>query len=188
MIYNSLLEAVAACDKFPYVTDKNSQDEIHHATPFKLGASTIGNVLPSVIQELQKYNGRFDAPPFNIREGILVCFAPWVDTPQKRTEEVKQLMDTWRAEKTFGVLGGWRNELYPVYDVAGIAFTMERAATPLFGVSTFGVHLNAYVTEADGTIKMWVAKRAPTKQTWPGYLDNCVTIVFIFYRYYSYSY
>ncbi|KAI8876742.1 hypothetical protein K501DRAFT_326899 [Backusella circina FSU 941] len=174
MVYNSLLEAVAVCDKFPYVQDKSSSEEIHHAIPFKLGQSTVGNVLPSVMPQLAKYNSQFDAPPFSIKEGVCVSFSPWVDTRHKRTEVVKQLMDTWRAEGTFAVLGGWRNELYPVYGPDGIAFTMERAATPLFGVSTFGVHLNAYVTEADGTIKMWVAKRAPTKQTWPGYLDNCV--------------
>lgn len=74
---------------------------------------------------------------------------------------------------------GWRNELYPVYgDLSrpdNVAFVMERAATPIFGISTFGCHLNAYIKGSDGTIKMWIARRSKTKQTWPGYLDNCVS-------------
>lgn len=51
---------------------------------------------------------------------------------------------------------------------------MERCATPLFGVLTFGVHLNGYSRTKQGQLKMWIAKRAKTKPTWPGWLDNVV--------------
>lgn len=75
---------------------------------------------------------------------------------------------------------GWRNEQFPVYGDAtrddNVAFVIERAGTPLFGISQFGAHLNAYVREPDGTIKLWVARRSRTKQTWPGMLDNCASI------------
>lgn len=76
---------------------------------------------------------------------------------------------------------GWRDELYPVYGddsrADNIAFVMERAATPLFGIPTFGVHVNGFSRDAStGEKKMWVARRALTKQTWPGVLDNCVCI------------
>lgn len=70
---------------------------------------------------------------------------------------------------------GWRDELYPVYGPHGSLLEMERAATPLFGLATFGVHLNVYIADASG-IKMWVARRSSTKGTWPGYLDNCVSL------------
>lgn len=75
---------------------------------------------------------------------------------------------------------GWRNELYPVYGdpsrTDNIAFVMERAATPLLGISTFGVHVNAYTRDQEHGLRMWVARRALTKQTWPGLLDNCASI------------
>lgn len=78
---------------------------------------------------------------------------------------------------------GWRNEQFPVYGDAtrddNVAFVIERAGTPLFGISQFGAHLNAYVREPDGTIKLWVARRSRTKQTWPGMLDNCASIRWI---------
>ncbi|KAJ1738008.1 hypothetical protein LPJ78_005846 [Coemansia sp. RSA 989] len=48
---------------------------------------------------------------------------------------------------------------------------MERAASYNFGIRTFGVHINGIVKDADG-IRMWVAKRAMTKQTYPGMLDQ----------------
>jgi isopentenyldiphosphate isomerase len=51
---------------------------------------------------------------------------------------------------------------------------MERCAAPLFGVLTFGVHLNGYTRTEQGQLKMWIAKRARTKPTWPGWLDNAV--------------
>ena len=77
---------------------------------------------------------------------------------------------------------GWRNEIFPVYGDASqknnVAFVIERAGTPLFGISQFGAHLNCYVREADGSIKIWVARRSLTKQTWPGLLDNCVSHFF----------
>ena len=77
---------------------------------------------------------------------------------------------------------GWRNEIFPVYGDASrtdnVAFVIERAGTPLFGISQFGAHLNCYVREADGSIKIWVARRSLTKQTWPGLLDNCVSNFF----------
>jgi 8-oxo-dGTP pyrophosphatase MutT (NUDIX family) len=48
---------------------------------------------------------------------------------------------------------------------------IERAASALLGTRHFGVSLNGLVRDAGG-LKMWVAKRAATKQTEPGKLDH----------------
>lgn len=178
-VFNSLLEAVASCDKFPYEIDASSTDEIHHATPIILGPHLIGNVLPHALPHLQAYNESLEESkrPFVITPEK-ITFAVWVKTPDLRTNAVKTLMDFWREQKTFQVLAGWRNELYPVYGDASqpdnVAFVMERAATPLFGISTFGCHLNAFTRDSEGNILMWVARRSKSKQTYPGLLDNCV--------------
>ncbi|KAI9019411.1 NUDIX hydrolase domain-like protein [Phycomyces nitens] len=176
MPFSNLLEVIKNVDKFPYQRDSLSTEAIHNYTPLCYESRTIGNILPDVMAQLRIYNSAQSVPPFVI--GDIVTFAPWVDSVEKRTKVVKTMMDTWRENKTFAALAGWRNELYPVYGNSAsddnIAFVMERAASPLFGISTFGVHLNAYVTEKDGSRKMWVARRALTKPTWPGVLDNCV--------------
>ena len=81
-----------------------------------------------------------------------------------------------RATGAFEVLQGWRDELYGVYGAGGeLLFEIERAASPLFGVVTYGVHMTAYVrSETDGGMKIWVPRRARNKQTYGGWLDNTV--------------
>lgn len=37
-----------------------------------------------------------------------------------------------------------------------------------------GVHINGYVHTEDG-MSMWIARRAKTKPTWPGKLDQMVS-------------
>jgi isopentenyldiphosphate isomerase len=80
----------------------------------------------------------------------------------------------------FKVLDKWRSELYPVYGPGGeLIFTMERSASPLFGVVTYAVHMTAYtksispITSTD-EFNFWVPRRSATKQTWPSFLDNTV--------------
>lgn len=51
-------------------------------------------------------------------------------------------------------------------------FKLERAATSLFGVRSYGSHLNGYVVHPDKGMCLWLARRSPTKQTFPGMLDN----------------
>lgn len=71
-------------------------------------------------------------------------------------------------------------------DTRNYAFRMERAACALFGVVTYGIHMTVYHNDPSKTVyqgqgrleseacRIWVPKRAKTKQTWPGYLDNSV--------------
>lgn len=107
-----------------------------------------------------------------------------------------------RATGHWKVLEKWREELYAVFGpkleevdgklgVVGIeeVFRIERSASPLFGVVTYGVHLTAYTytsttnssftsNKAEGEegkqMRIWVPRRSKTKQTYPGMLDNTV--------------
>jgi hypothetical protein len=45
----------------------------------------------------------------------------------------------------------------------------------LFGAISYGVHINGY-TYKDNQLMMWIARRSPTKQTYPNMLDNMVII------------
>jgi Domain of unknown function (DUF4743) len=71
---------------------------------------------------------------------------------------------------------GWRNELYPVYGANGeVLFAMERGATPLFGVVTYGVHMTVYVPPTQfQPMRIWTPKRSKKRPTYPGMLDNTV--------------
>jgi 8-oxo-dGTP pyrophosphatase MutT (NUDIX family) len=51
---------------------------------------------------------------------------------------------------------------------------IDRSAAIAFGIAFRGVHLNAYVPTAKGTIGMWLARRSKTSHSFPGKLDNLV--------------
>lgn len=50
---------------------------------------------------------------------------------------------------------------------------MERAATPLFGLQTYGINVNGLVRDGDHW-KVWIARRASTKHVDPNMLDLVV--------------
>lgn len=79
-----------------------------------------------------------------------------------------------RAE---GLVVAWRNETYPVLAEADgrLLATFERASSRFWGTLTFGGHCNGYVAGADGRPShLWIARRALTKATDPGLLDNLI--------------
>ncbi|KAA8652456.1 thiamine pyrophosphokinase-related protein [Aspergillus tanneri] len=95
-------------------------------------------------------------------------------TPEIRSQLIAKTLDEAVKRGSFEVLKGWRNEKYPIYGPGGkFLLDMERSATPLFGVVSYGVHCTCYVDD-DGGLRIWVPRRAKTKQTYPGMLDNSV--------------
>ncbi len=76
-----------------------------------------------------------------------------------------------------GLVVGWRDEIYaiPALDDGHLLATVERAASRFWGTLTCGAHCNGYVAGADGRPShLWIARRAFTKPTDPGLLDNLV--------------
>lgn len=107
-------------------------------------------------------------------------------TNESRTRAVAAVMEEMR---TIGVVTGWRDELYPVsgsfYDPP--FFVMERAATDLLGVLSYGVHVNGILlpenepsSSGDNNDNnnelplMWMARRSKTKSKYPSMLDHIV--------------
>lgn len=116
-----------------------------------------------------------------------VAIAKALDTFEKRNEAFAEIGQTLRDGGHFRpVLSGWRNELYVIYNPTKVPyFLMERALSPIFGVITYGVHINGYAlpnvpapkgydSSNNDKLRMWVSKRSATKQTFPGMLDNLV--------------
>jgi len=75
------------------------------------------------------------------------------------------------------LITGWRHETFGVsaLDDGRPLATLERAAARFWGTATFGAHCNGYVADASGRPShLWVARRALTKPTDPGRLDNLI--------------
>lgn len=74
-----------------------------------------------------------------------------------------------------GELSAWRDERYAVAPALGAPpwFLLERSAARYFGIHTHAVHVNGVVHDGD-SVRMWIARRSPTKSIDPGMLDNLV--------------
>ncbi|KAL7271051.1 hypothetical protein RUND412_006215 [Rhizina undulata] len=93
-------------------------------------------------------------------------------TVEERSENIRKTVESWRDQKLFTILKGWRNELYSVYSPPGKLFlNVERSAAALFGVVTYGVHMTAYLLSP---LRIWTPRRNPAKPTYGGLLDNTV--------------
>lgn len=109
-----------------------------------------------------------------------ISLAAYFDTIEKRNSLFRDLGLRWRRKPELSEIvdKGWRNELYTVYNPTHIPyFHVERSMTPLLGVITYGIHVNAYVPAektTNGKIKVWTPRRAANKPTYPGMLDNTV--------------
>ncbi len=105
-----------------------------------------------------------------------VCPVPGAgEIPLTQTEIIRDTVDIARQSKLFKVLQGWRNELYAITGHSSTEkhINMERAASSLFGINTYGVHMTLY-TDTSAGMKVWVPRRAKKKQTYGGALDNTV--------------
>jgi 8-oxo-dGTP pyrophosphatase MutT (NUDIX family) len=172
-----LVDLVRRCDCFPY-RRQEIIERYGNILPLVVEGQVVGLLLPKVVEALSAYPSIFNI------EKHQVTFNPQLDTSEARSKAIQQCLLDWKASNTFTTLQGWRNELYPAYlshtgqflDLKSpTAFTLERAGAPIFGVTTYGVHVNIYTVSSNGLVnRMWIARRSPTKPTWPNYLDNAV--------------
>ncbi|RFU30160.1 hypothetical protein B7463_g6163, partial [Scytalidium lignicola] len=181
-IMKSNLDLMNDCDNFPYA-DKDP----------KAHAELLGSLYTLVWQDgdaevplghmLESVFNRFAKVPVSIKGELEVNRAKrtisafQLQTEGERSKVVAATSDYWRKNKTFEILSGWRDELYPVYGPRNeILFNIERAAASLFGVVTYGIHMMAYTKSPESShgIKLWIPRRAATKQTYAGMLDNTV--------------
>ena len=96
--------------------------------------------------------------------------------PQSHSKIIADTVGKAKELGLFEVLKGWRQELYPIYGHSSQnkhPISIERSASPLFGINTYGAHLTAYINTPEG-IKIWVPRRSRNKQTYGGMLDNTV--------------
>ena len=175
------------CDSHPspFRDPKGYSEALSSYSLFQYNGVKLGYLLPPVVAALRSAK----CGNWNIN-GNVIEFNPSNDTFEKRTAAIKATVDTWREEKRFQVLEGvcvifqghflmylgWRNELYSVYGLNGeVLFAMERCATPLFGVVTYGVHMTIYVPATPSQpMRIWTPRRSESRPTFPGMLDNSV--------------
>jgi 8-oxo-dGTP pyrophosphatase MutT (NUDIX family) len=89
------------------------------------------------------------------------------------TIAIREQLEKARKNDSFEILRSWRDEIYLILGISRDV-RMERGGSALFGIHTIGVHMMGFCRDQAGEIKLWIPRRAATKQTYPGMLDNTV--------------
>ncbi|KAM4611089.1 thiamine pyrophosphokinase 2 isoform 2-T2 [Polymixia lowei] len=135
---------------------------------FEVAGEQVGWIPPHVASILTNYPDVFNPP-----HGGAISIRQSLDSYQSRSEAVDNVLQTLRQRVSLTCLKGWRDEYEVMARFCDTPLMwMERAATSLFGVKRYGVHINGYSWSETGELRMWLARRSPTKQTYPGRLDN----------------
>lgn len=183
----SNLDLINDCDSFPYFYPNPPYLVQHLQTYYHLRVSaypdiTLGYLLPSVALTLANLPEWDVDPPdptlYSPAGGAAPTRTVTLTTGSNEAERSAIVAKTCAAMRQTGhwkVLSKWRDELYPVYGPnREVLFTIERSASPLFGIVTYGVHMTGYLHTPDGELQIWVPRRSRNKQTYPGMLDNTV--------------
>ncbi|KAG8527579.1 uncharacterized protein KY384_007732 [Bacidia gigantensis] len=174
----SYMDLVEECDNFPYyqetVEDKAKLKSKYFALCLTNGNSLTEpyGYLPTWVVDKMPWEDRWDID----HERKIVTPKTSADNWASQNQIIRDTLLQARQLKIFKVLAGWRSELYPVHGKRTEGeepIVMERAGTALFGINTYGVHLTVYTHTTEG-MRIWVPRRARSKQTYGGMLDNTV--------------
>lgn len=135
--------------------------------PLCLGEQAIGRVAPPRVAPLLAV-----LPDCSVQGRRLVWSAQDLETEQ-RSQQIQRAAERLRE---LGLIGGWRDEAYrceavvpdPLREQGAELFRLERAAFRFFGLRSRAVHINGF--DAQGAL--WCGRRALSKATDPGRLDN----------------
>ena len=132
----------------------------------RISGHTVGWLDPARAARLSAFASVFD------RADGEIGLAARLSDCATRTAAVEDVTRVLAGE---GLLSAWRDERYAVAVEFGAPplVDIERAAARYFGIRTYAVHINGLV-RGGGGLRMWLARRSPTKAIDPGLLDNLV--------------
>lgn len=181
------IDLVNDCDSFPYtqsIADTGTQSSgKYYRLQVATEKTTLGLVLPHIANAFRQFEH------WNVDDEALILELRAGRTSSERSAAVAETLAVIRDSGIFKALKGWRDELFPVFGHSGeLLFVVERAASQLLGVATYGIHMTCYVrkpfeqtakgrtelVDREGTFLIWVARRAQSKQTYGGMLDNTI--------------
>ena len=176
----SNLDIVKIADAFHYDADSPADrlERLNQYFHFRAAAHpvvTLGYMLPAVALTFVGLPD-WDLDPDNSPRTLTLVGGH--DEPT-RTAIMEKTTLGMRATGDFKALEKWRDELFPIYGPdKELLFSIERSASPLFGVVTYGVHMTAYRwntgKDRERFMEIWVGRRSSTRAKFPGMLDTSV--------------
>jgi 8-oxo-dGTP pyrophosphatase MutT (NUDIX family) len=145
--------------------DANNQHDPERYRPFTVDGARLGRVRAEISEACRRWPEIFEVGP----EGTLALSSDLAGF-EARTRAIADVLPALVEQ---GLLSRIKGEPYGVTATTPerACFVIDRAAAAVFGVRTFGQHLNGYVCR-DGQLHMWIARRALDRINFPGKLDN----------------
>jgi 8-oxo-dGTP pyrophosphatase MutT (NUDIX family) len=152
-------------------SNNDAASSAKNARRFVVGGEVVGRVLEKSVNVLSRH-----LDVFSVSDDAVTLRAEAGASSRERTTSISRVINSLRAEGTVPMLNGWRDEQFAIRHsfFSPTLFTVERAAAGLFGCPAYGVFVVGYVADDASTgipSRVWVGRRSPTKQTWPGLLD-----------------
>lgn len=95
-------------------------------------------------------------------------------TFEERRDAIDRILLPERKKGTFRVLNKWTGERFPIFGPnRELIADLERSASGLFGIVTYGVQLIAY-RDDEGGLRIWAARRSSKKTLYPDRLGVTV--------------
>jgi len=134
--------------------------------PFFVDEKLVGRFTHSFVACLAKR-----ADLFVVKEAA-VTFTPQLQSYDQRSQAIDIFLRQRLAKNEHPYM---MDEMYAVTPrgFREAVFEIDRSAAALFGIRTFGQHVNAFVQKSNG-MHMWLGQRAADKGTFPGMLDQLV--------------
>jgi len=135
--------------------------------PFHLAGRVIGRVRPVLAATLAEWDGAF-----RLHDGGLEMDPAIVDFDERSAAFDRvgpRLVEAGSIRKL-------RGERYAVLERWGTPplASIDRGMVTPFGIRAFGLHVNGFTRDAEGSISIWVARRARDRAVEPGKFDNMV--------------
>ncbi|KAI1123126.1 NUDIX hydrolase domain-like protein [Nemania abortiva] len=182
------LELVKECDTLPYPDEEEYTQLTSQYYHFRLkkvwkeadgdvssSYVTVGYILPSVVANMPWTD------KFRIDHGTRTISIPWPaatagDHSSYETHAIAEQLQLARERDSIPILRKWRGEPYKILGLPDRReVRIARAGSAVFGVHTIGVHVLGFCRDSDtNAMKLWIPRRSPTKQTFPGMLDNTI--------------
>ncbi|KAI0843361.1 hypothetical protein F5Y06DRAFT_283906 [Hypoxylon sp. FL0890] len=164
--YLSLLEA---CDNFPY---NITPEEVYYQLYLPNDDQPHGYLLPEVVQKMP-WTSHFQVNHSQPRSVTVIDSSRGKDTAGAVNAAFQELIDLCIEKNLFHIIDAKHSEPFKIVS-AKYPVHMERFASALFGITSQGSYITAYTKAADGTMKLWIARRAAHLYTSPGMLDATV--------------
>ena len=148
-----------------HITACNRHD-LARFSPFRADGIQVGWIRHDVAARLEAF------PLVFVIDGQGVDLHPDLATPQARSAALDEVAIALNRDWGTPRLRGERYRVARRFSDPPL-FSVDRGVVALFGIRSFGIHVNGVVRRADG-LHLWVGRRALDKSVAPGKLDNMV--------------